>query len=146
MTPYACASTVMPMNIDMAITAIVTSVAAAFFASGGRNAGTPSDTASTPVIAVQPFAKAVSSRNVVSGCVPGVGRQRHVDRHDRARERSDTAPTSEQREDADDEEVGRHGEDAARLADAAQVAEHENREEHQAHLDAVRRRATARPT
>ncbi len=57
----------MPRNIAIASTAIVTSVAAAFLASGGRNAGTPSDTASTPVIAVQPLANAVSSRNVVSG-------------------------------------------------------------------------------
>src|SRR3954453_22733478 len=61
---------VMPVNIAIASSAIVTSVAAAFFASGGRNAGTPSDTASTPVIAVQPFANAVSSRNVVTGRVP----------------------------------------------------------------------------
>ena len=57
----------MPRNIAIASTAIVTSVAAAFFASGGRNAGTPSETASTPVIAVQPLANAVSSRSVVSG-------------------------------------------------------------------------------
>ena len=53
----------MPTNIVIASTAIVTSVCAAFFASGGRNAGTPFDTASTPVIAVQPFENAVSSRN-----------------------------------------------------------------------------------
>ena len=59
----------MPRNIAMARIAIVTSVAAAFLASGGRNAGTPSETASTPVMAVQPFAKAVSRRNVVSGFI-----------------------------------------------------------------------------
>jgi len=53
--------------------AIATSVADAFFASGGRNAGTPFDTASTPVIAVQPFANAVSRRNVVSGWCPASG-------------------------------------------------------------------------
>src|SRR5262245_46398129 len=63
----------MPMNITIPISAIVTSVAAAFLDSGGRNAGTPSETASTPVIAVQPLANAVSSRNVVSGCVPASG-------------------------------------------------------------------------
>jgi hypothetical protein len=61
------------MNIAMPITAIATSVAAAFFDSGGRNAGTPSDTASTPVMAVHPFANAVNSRNVVSGLVPASG-------------------------------------------------------------------------
>ena len=60
----------MPRNIVIASTAIATSVAEAFFDSGGRNAGTPFETASTPVIAVQPFANAVSSRKVVSGCVP----------------------------------------------------------------------------
>src|SRR5438034_4627247 len=56
----------MPTNIVMARTAMATSVAAAFFDSGGRNAGTPFDTASTPVIAVQPFADAVSTRKTDS--------------------------------------------------------------------------------
>ncbi len=57
----------MPRNIVIASTAIATSVAAAFFASGGRKAGTPLETASTPVIAVQPLANAVRMRNIVSG-------------------------------------------------------------------------------
>ena len=65
-TRYACARNVMPRNIVIARIAIVTSVAAAFLDSGGRNAGTPSHTASTPVIAVQPLANAVRSKNVVS--------------------------------------------------------------------------------
>jgi hypothetical protein len=56
----------MPTNMTIAIAAIATSVADAFFASGGRNAGTPFDTASTPVIAVHPLANAVSSSNVVN--------------------------------------------------------------------------------
>src|SRR5205823_8165932 len=72
-TRYACARKVTPRNIDTPSAAIVTSVAAAFFDSGGRNAGTPSETASTPVIAVQPLANAVSSRNVVSGIEPALG-------------------------------------------------------------------------
>src|SRR6185295_15935817 len=72
-TPYACARTVMPTIITIAITAIATSVADAFFASGGRKAGTPFDTASTPVIAVHPLANAVSSRNVVNGWWPALG-------------------------------------------------------------------------
>ena len=76
----------MPMNIVIASTAIVTSVAAAFFDSGGRNAGTPFDTASTPVIAVQPLANAVSSRNVVSGSMPAPGGSGALDRHERAGE------------------------------------------------------------
>ena len=51
--------------------AIVSIVAAAFFASGGLKAGTPLETASTPVMAVQPLENAVSSRNTVSACPPG---------------------------------------------------------------------------
>src|SRR5919201_7112951 len=69
-TAYARASTVMPTNMTIAIVAIATSVADAFLDSGGRNAGTPFDTASTPVIAVHPFAKAVRRSNFVSGLVP----------------------------------------------------------------------------
>ena len=49
-------------------TAMIIMVAAAFFASGGLNAGTPFDTASTPVMAVQPFENALSRRKRVSGC------------------------------------------------------------------------------
>ena len=44
--------------------AMITSVAAALRASGALNAGTPLETASTPVIAVQPLANARSTRNV----------------------------------------------------------------------------------
>src|SRR6185436_16208294 len=72
-TRYACASTVMPTNMRIASVAIATSVADAFFASGGRNAGTPFDTASTPVIAVHPLANAVRRRNVVKGWWPAFG-------------------------------------------------------------------------
>ena len=57
----------MPTNIVIASTAMITMVAAAFCASGGLKAGTPLDTASTPVIAVQPFENALRSRNNVSG-------------------------------------------------------------------------------
>ena len=42
--------------------AIISIVAAAFFDSGGLKAGTPFETASTPVIAVQPLENAVKSR------------------------------------------------------------------------------------
>src|SRR6185436_3191912 len=68
---YACASSVIPMNIVIARTAIATSVAAALRLSGGLNAGTPFETASTPVSAVHPFEKAVSSTNKGSSVVPG---------------------------------------------------------------------------
>src|SRR5437588_9728846 len=70
---YVCDSSVMPRNIAIDNTAIVSIVFAAFFDSGGLNAGTPFDTASTPVIAVQPFENAVSSRKSAKGCVPDSG-------------------------------------------------------------------------
>src|SRR5262245_35679805 len=54
----------MPMNIVIASTAIITSVCAAFRLSGGRKAGTPLETASTPVIAVHPLENAVNSMKV----------------------------------------------------------------------------------
>src|SRR6266545_615517 len=57
----------MPRNIVIESTTIISIVAAAFFASGGLKAGTPFDTASTPVIAVQPFENAVSRRKSVNG-------------------------------------------------------------------------------
>src|SRR5437016_5437597 len=59
----------MPMNIVIATTAIVTRVEAALRLSGGRKAGTPFETASTPVIAVQPLENALRSVNVVSAPV-----------------------------------------------------------------------------
>ena len=43
----------------------------AFCASGGLKAGTPSETASTPVSAAQPDAKARRTRKSVSSCAPG---------------------------------------------------------------------------
>src|SRR4030095_5057735 len=66
-TWYACASSVIPRNIVIASPAIISIVEAAFLDSGGLKAGTPLDTASTPVMAVQPLAKAVSNRNSVNG-------------------------------------------------------------------------------
>src|SRR6185503_1103038 len=62
----------MPRNIDVAINAINASVRLA--STGALNAGTPSETASTPVIAVQPFENAVSNTNTVIAPVPSVGR------------------------------------------------------------------------
>jgi hypothetical protein len=50
--------------------AMITSVVAAFFASGGLNAGTPFETASTPVMAVHPFANARRMRNVLRVATP----------------------------------------------------------------------------
>ena len=44
---------------------MITSVVAAFCASGGLNAGTPLEIASTPVMAVQPLANARRTRKIV---------------------------------------------------------------------------------
>ena len=70
------------MNMVMASSAISPSVRAAVCAAGALNAGTPSDTASTPVIAVQPLANAESSTNRVIEPAPKVvqrvgGHHRH---------------------------------------------------------------------
>ena len=59
----------MPRNIVIAIAPMIASVAAAFFACGRRNAGTPSAIASTPVSAVAPEENARSSRNRVIAVV-----------------------------------------------------------------------------
>jgi len=67
----------------------------------------------------------------------GVGRQRRIDRDDAAGEVAIQTRDQEQR-DADDEEVGRDREDVPRFPDAAQVADREDGEEPQAHLDAIR--------
>ena len=137
--PYACASSVIPMNIVIASAAIATRVDAAFRLSGGRNAGTPFDTASTPVIAVQPFENAVSKANVVSAPAPLAPMQRRLGGGAIAPVKYRHAPTASIAEDADDEEVGRYGEDAPGLAHAAQVADHQDADERRVHLDAVGR-------
>ena len=105
-------------------TAIISIVDAAFFDSGGRNAGTPFDTASTPVIAVQPLENAVSSRNSVSGW--NVDGDRLGDRQ-RLHRAADDVPRAEadERQRGDDEEVRRDREDVARFANAAQIADHQ---------------------
>ena len=65
-TSAAIASAVIPANIVIARIPIATSVAAAFLAFGDLKAGTPFETASTPVSAVQPDAKARRTRKTTS--------------------------------------------------------------------------------
>ena len=67
----------------MASAAIRPSVRVAVRAEGALNAGTPSDTASTPVIAVQPLANADNSTN--SGERAGAERRQRVDGLERHR-------------------------------------------------------------
>ncbi len=64
------ARNVMPENMLIAVTAIIASVARALSASGGLNAGTPSDMASTPVSAVQPWVNARNIRKSDTACAP----------------------------------------------------------------------------
>ena len=63
----------MPTNIVPSSPPIHISVVRAFFHSGGRNAGTPFEMASTPVIAVLPDASACNPRKIpttASGSTP----------------------------------------------------------------------------
>ena len=62
----AIASAVIPANIVIASTPMIISVVAALRLFGGSNAGTPLETASTPVSAVQPEANARRTRNTAS--------------------------------------------------------------------------------
>ncbi len=57
------------MKSEIRMTPSHASTMRAFFASGGLKAGTPSETASTPVSAAQPEAKARSTRNRVRSWV-----------------------------------------------------------------------------
>ena len=91
--------------------------------SGGLKAGTPFETASTPVIAVQPFENARRSRNSVSG--DAVATSSAAGAGGDGPGQHPPGPDANQREDRRDEEIRRHGEDAAGLADAAQIAEHQ---------------------
>src|SRR6187397_1769858 len=64
-----------PMNITPTRTPITTSVVRALLASGRLNAGTPFETASTPVIALQPSANArriSNSPSASAGTTTGV--------------------------------------------------------------------------
>ena len=66
-TAYKEASPLVPRNMAVSRIAIHISVVAAFCDSGGRNADTPLEIASTPVRAVQPLAKALRRRSRLSG-------------------------------------------------------------------------------
>ena len=68
--PNPFARNVMPTNRPIRTTPSRTSTWRAFLASGGRKAGTPFETASIPVRATQPEAKARRIRNRVSSLVP----------------------------------------------------------------------------
>ena len=111
------------------------SVVRALRASGDRNAGTPFETASTPVIALHPSAKARISNSkpsvsagTTSGVTPVTWGATPSDGLD------DADP--DEREHRDDEHVRRDGEDRAALANAAQVDEHHGHDPDRGELDA----------
>ena len=110
-------------------------VSAAFFDSGGLNAGTPLAIASTPVSATEPPANALRSSRTPSVSVPngtasgsgGTGTavpltiRTSADRHDRQRKA--------------DEQIGRHGEDVPRLAQPAEVGDRDEGDRDERDLD-----------
>ena len=116
------------------------SVMAAFFASGGLNAGTPSEIASMPVSAVHPLANARRTRKTISGPVSGgtSGRPGATGRLCPVRTRR-TPDDQQAHAHAGEEEVRGQREDAARLADAAQVADGDQHEEDERQPDAAGR-------
>ena len=72
---------------------------------------------------------------------PRARRKRPSTGDDRAGDVADRARPAMRPRTAHDEEIGRHGEDAARFADAAQVADHQEREERRGRIRRGRRRA-----
>ena len=117
--PYACASSVMPMNIVIDSAAIVTSVRAR--RCGFPAGGTPARRSTPPRRRSSPCSRSrTPSAARTSSSTPMAGRRRRgsagTHRDQRAGEVAPRAD-ADQRQHADDEEVGGHGEDPARLAD-----------------------------
>ena len=99
----------------------------AFRHSVGLKAGTPFETASTPVIALQPSAKARISRSRPSDSTGTTAGVTPVTCGGRAEQRLADAHRDEAERD-DEEDVGRGGERGAALAEAAQVDEHDEQD------------------
>ena len=122
--PKVSATNVMPMNSTASRTATTVSVVAAFLGSGGLNAGTPLAIASVPVSATEPEAKARMMSSSPSGW-SGSRRARQRARWRRALAEDDDPeqPDRDHEQRRADEQVRRDGEDVARLAEPAEVAE-----------------------
>ena len=126
------------MNMTPTRAAITTSVVRAFRASGRSNAGTPFETASTPVIALHPSANArrSSNRPSVSGATTIGATPTTVGGVTQEGPRDTDCDEAEHR---DEEDVCRDRKDRAALADAPQVHEHHGDDGHGCQLDAVLR-------
>ena len=112
-------------------------VFAALRASGGLNAGTPLAIASTPVRATEPPANALSRTNRPRVSV-AVGRNTSVSTIGVTRPGHDVEqPEADHQQGQPDEQVGRDREDVARLAEAAQVADRDQRDRDEGDLDPV---------
>ena len=127
-TPRVLAMKLMPRNRVAKMAAAHTSVIRALRHSGGLNAGTPSEIASTPVRAAAPELNARRTRKMLSTSTAALGMQplcgwRVVgERTGRQPRQAD----ADHAEDEDDVQVRRRHEDRPGLADPAQVAEHED--------------------
>ena len=110
-------------------------VFAAFFASGGLNAGTPLAIASTPVSATEPPAKALSSNRIPSVSVPNGRASGSGGTGPAVPVAIRNAPIPTIARAKPDEEVGRHREDVPRLAQAAQVRDRDERDRDEGDLD-----------
>ena len=125
---------VIPMKRIASRTAIAIIVLAAFFASGGLNAGTPLAIASVPVRATEPLANAFSSRKMPMASVPAATASVWtMSTAWPVTTRNVPMPTISQGE--ADEQVGRDGEDVAGLAQAAQVGRRDQDDRDHADLD-----------
>ena len=110
-------------------------VSAAFFDSGGLNAGTPLAMASTPVSATEPPANALSRSRIPSVSVPnGTASGSGGNWHDRPGHDAER-PDGDDPEGQPDEQVGRDREDVPGLAQAAEVGDGDQPDRHERDLD-----------
>ena len=111
-------------------------VFAAFFASGGLKAGTPLAIASTPVRATEPAANARRMQDDAQR-LRAEGHQLVGGRlgHGALAGRDPDDPQADDHEGEPNEQVGRDGEDVARLAEAAQVGDRDEGDRRERDLD-----------
>ena len=101
--------------------AIAAKVVAAFFDSGGLNAGTPLAIASVPVSATEPDGEGLEQQEDADVSGPTGRHPARPDLERRRRRRSVDEPDRRRSTGRADEQVGRDREDVARLAQPAQV-------------------------
>lgn len=135
--PVGRARKVMPMKSKIRRAPSHASTTGGFFASGGLKAGTPSETASTPVSAAQPDANARRTRKGVRSCAAGMAGPHHLRQRVPAEGPADES-VDDQDAEAGDEQVSRQRKELAGLAKAPEVGERDQGDERHADDDAVR--------